>query len=64
VPRGAQGLFGTNAAGERKEAIERFVEKHEPDDLRNAESVLDALRRVKVLRSGLRLWRLPAWNAP
>ena len=43
-----KGYLETNAAGERKEAIERFVEKHEPDDLRNAESVLDALRRVKV----------------
>jgi type I restriction-modification system DNA methylase subunit len=43
-----KGYLETNAAGESKEAIERFVEKHEPDDLRNAESVLDALRRVKV----------------
>jgi len=43
-----KGYLGTNAASESKEAIERFVEKHEPDDLRNAESVLDALRRVKV----------------
>ena len=43
-----KGYLGTNAASESKEAIERFVEKHEPDDLRNAESVLDALRRMKV----------------
>jgi hypothetical protein len=43
-----KGYLETNAAGERKDAIERFVERHEPDDLRNAESVLDALRRVKV----------------
>jgi type I restriction-modification system DNA methylase subunit len=43
-----KGYLETNAASESKSAIERFVEKHEPDDLRNAESVLDALRRVKV----------------
>jgi type I restriction-modification system DNA methylase subunit len=43
-----KGYLGTNAASESKEAIERFVENHEPDDLGNAESVLDALRRVKV----------------
>jgi type I restriction-modification system DNA methylase subunit len=43
-----KGYLETNAAGESKSAIERFVEKHEPDDLRNAENVLDALRRVKV----------------
>jgi len=43
-----KGYLETNAAGEGKDAIERFVEKLEPNDLRNAESVLDALRRVKV----------------
>ncbi len=43
-----KGYLETNAAGESKDAIERFVEKLEPNDLRNAESVLDALRRVKV----------------
>jgi len=43
-----KGYLETNTASESKAAIERFVEKHEPDDLRNAESVLDALRRVKV----------------
>jgi hypothetical protein len=43
-----KGFLETNASGENKDAIERFVERHEPDDLRNAEAVLDALRRVKV----------------
>ncbi len=43
-----KGYLETNAAGESKSAIERFVEKHEPDNLRNAENILDALRRVKV----------------
>ncbi len=43
-----KGYLETNSTGEHKDAIERFVERHEPDDLRNAESVLDALRRVKV----------------
>jgi hypothetical protein len=43
-----KGYLETNAAGESKAAVERFVEKYEPDELRNAERVLDALRRVKV----------------
>ena len=43
-----KGYLETNAAGESKDAIERFVEKHESNDLHNAETVLDALRRVKV----------------
>jgi type I restriction-modification system DNA methylase subunit len=43
-----KGYLETNSADESNDAIELFVEKHEPDDLRNAESVLDALRRVKV----------------
>jgi hypothetical protein len=43
-----KGYLETHAPAETKAAIERFVEKHEPDDLRNAETVLDALRKVKV----------------
>ncbi len=43
-----KGYLETDTASESKDAIERFVEKNEPDDLRNAEAVLDALRRVKV----------------
>jgi type I restriction-modification system DNA methylase subunit len=43
-----KGYLETNAAGESKSAIERFVETHESNDLHNAETVLDALRRVKV----------------
>lgn len=36
----------SNLTGETPEAIERFVDDHEPDDLRNFETVLDALRNV------------------
>lgn len=43
-----KGFLESNASGENKDAIERFVEKYEPDDLRNAETVLDALRKVKI----------------
>jgi hypothetical protein len=43
-----KGYLETHAPSESKSAIERFVEKHEPDDVRNAETVLDALRKVKV----------------
>jgi len=43
-----KGYLETNASGESKEAIERFVETQEPNDLRNPETVLDALRKVKV----------------
>jgi hypothetical protein len=38
----------TQVSGEHKAAIERFVDKHEPDDIHNAEAVLNALRRVTV----------------
>lgn len=43
-----KGYLGTRVSDEKPAAIERFVEKYEPDDLRNAENVLDALRTVKV----------------
>ncbi len=43
-----KGYLETSAASESKGAIERFVERHESNDLRNAEAVLDVLRRVKV----------------
>jgi hypothetical protein len=43
-----KGYLETNTSGESKAAIERFVEKQEPDDLLNAETVLDALRKVTV----------------
>jgi len=43
-----KGYLATHAPAESKAAIERFVEKHEPDDVRNAGAVLDALRKVRV----------------
>jgi hypothetical protein len=43
-----KGYLETQVAGEQKTAIERFVDKHEPDDIHNAEAVLNALRRVTV----------------
>lgn len=43
-----KGFLETQVSGEHKAAIERFVDKHEPDDIRNAEAVLNALRRVTV----------------
>ena len=43
-----KGYLEAQTNGESRSAIERFVEKHEPDDIRNAEVVLDALRKVKV----------------
>ena len=43
-----KGYLETQVAGEQKAAIERFVDKHEPDDIHNAEAVLNALRRVTV----------------
>jgi hypothetical protein len=47
--RGAlKGFLEAQVAGENKEALARFVDKHEPDDIRNAEAVLHALRRVTV----------------
>jgi hypothetical protein len=43
-----KGYLESKAATESKQAIERFVDKHEPADLKDAEHVLDALRTVKV----------------
>ena len=43
-----KGYLETQVAGEQKAAIERFIDKHEPDDIHNAEAVLNALRRVTV----------------
>ncbi|MCC6444120.1 MAG: Eco57I restriction-modification methylase domain-containing protein [Armatimonadetes bacterium] len=43
-----KGYLESAAPGEEKEAIERFVEEHDPDGLHNPETILDALRRVKV----------------
>jgi hypothetical protein len=43
-----KGYLATQAPDEQKAAIERFVDKHEPDMIRNAEDVLNALRRVTV----------------
>jgi len=43
-----KGYLETQAPGEQNAAIGRFVDKHEPDDIRNAEAVLNALRRVTV----------------
>jgi hypothetical protein len=43
-----KGYLEAQAPDEQKAAIERFVDKHEPDNIRNAEEVLNALRRVTV----------------
>jgi methylase of polypeptide subunit release factors len=43
-----KGYLETQVSSEQKAAIERFVDKHEPDDIHNAEAVLNALRRVTV----------------
>lgn len=43
-----KGYLETQVPGEQKTAIERFVDKHEPEEIRNAEAVLNALRRVTV----------------
>ena len=43
-----KGYLETEAPGESKEAIDQFVEEHQPDCIKDAESVLDALRRIKV----------------
>jgi hypothetical protein len=43
-----KGYLETQAPDEQKAAIERFVDRHEPDEIRNAEAVLNALRRVTV----------------
>jgi hypothetical protein len=43
-----KGYLETQVPEEQKAAIERFVDKHEPDEIGNAEAVLNALRRVTV----------------
>ncbi|MGO9269622.1 MAG: Eco57I restriction-modification methylase domain-containing protein [Terriglobia bacterium] len=43
-----KGYLEAALAGEDKGAIERFVDEHSPAMLRDAESVLEALRRIKV----------------
>ena len=43
-----KGYLETQIPGEQRATLERFVDKHEPDDIRNAEAVLNALRRVTV----------------
>jgi hypothetical protein len=43
-----KGYLETHLPDEARLAIERFVDRHEPDDIRNAEAVLNALRRVTV----------------
>jgi hypothetical protein len=39
---------GRSTPGESPQAIEAFVEEHNADALRNAEAVLEALRRVRT----------------
>jgi len=43
-----KGYLGSQLPAEAPESIERFVEEHNPEGLRNPEPVLEALRRVKV----------------
>jgi hypothetical protein len=43
-----KGYLGSQLPSEAPESIERFVEEHNPEGLRNPEPVLEALRRVKV----------------
>ena len=43
-----KGYLETQVTGEHKTAMERFVDKHEPDEIHNAEAVLNALRRITV----------------
>jgi hypothetical protein len=43
-----KGYLETAAPGENKEALGRFVDEHEPAGVRDAEAVLNALRRVTV----------------
>ena len=43
-----KGFLETQVAGEKKDALARFVDKHEPDEIHNAEAVLNALRRMTV----------------
>jgi methylase of polypeptide subunit release factors len=43
-----KGYLETRVPDEDKRALARFIDKHEPDEVRNAEAVLNALRRVTV----------------
>ena len=43
-----KGYLETQVPRENLEALARFVDKHEPDNIHDAETVLNALRRVKV----------------
>jgi type I restriction-modification system DNA methylase subunit len=43
-----KGYLEGNLTKEKSEAIASFVDEHEPSDLRDAESALEALRRVRV----------------
>jgi type I restriction-modification system DNA methylase subunit len=43
-----KGYLETQVPTETKETVARFVDRHEPDDIRDAEAVLNALRRVTV----------------
>jgi type I restriction-modification system DNA methylase subunit len=43
-----KGYLQSQLPGELTTAIEQFVEEHNPDELRNPESVLEALGRVRV----------------
>jgi hypothetical protein len=43
-----KGYLETRVPDEDKRALTRFIDKHEPDEVRNAEAVLNALRRVTV----------------
>jgi hypothetical protein len=43
-----KGYLETQVPGETSEALTRFVDRHEPDDVHDAEAVLNALRRITV----------------
>ena len=43
-----KGYLETQVPDEDKRALTRFIDKHEPEEVRNAEAVLNALRRVTV----------------
>lgn len=43
-----KGYLEKRVPNEQSKALERFVDRHEPDDIRDAEAVLNALRAVTV----------------
>lgn len=43
-----KGYLEARLSGESPEAIARFVDSHEPEDIRDPEAVLDALKRVRI----------------